>query len=174
MYRLRGGIKDYTQDKWIESFPKLSQIGVPTYKYTEILLTEPLRCFIGPKNNIPTGVNIDKAFASAQKWYGEYSLPSDCLIVAKGTDLSKERNLTRSSPIFLKEGYLLVNFKNISVGKNKNFNNPYLQYTGKTGDGWVLEGYDTNQGGWQLIDGDVLAYYANKRSTDDYMGTGTH
>lgn len=174
LYRLREGIKDYTQDKWVETFPRLSQIGVPTYKYTEITLTEPLRSFIGPKNNIPTGVSIDKAFASAQKWYGEYSLPADCLIVKKGTDLSGEKNLTRNSPIFLKEGYLLVNFKNISVGKNNEFDNPYVKYTGKTGDGWALESYDTNQGGWQLIDGDVLAYYGDKRSTDDYTGTGTH
>lgn len=174
IYRLCGGIEGFTPDKWTNSFVKLSQGGVPTYKYTEILLSEPLRTFIGPTNNIPAQVNIDKAFASAQKWYGEYGLPNDCLIVPKGTDLSKERNLTRSSPLFLKEGYLIVNFADISVIQNSNFDNPILQYTGKTGDGWLLEGYDTSQGGGQLVKGDVLAYYANMRSTEDYIGTGTH
>lgn len=174
MFNLRNGINDYSKDKWINSFPRLSQIGVPAYKYTEILLTEPLRTFIGPKNNIPSNVGKDNAFASAQKWYGEYCLPSDCLIVPKGTDLSKERNLTKSSSIFLKEGYLIVNFRDIGVGKDKDYLNPYVKYAGKTGNGWSIEGYNTDQGPWQLLEGDVLVYYADKRSTDDYSGTGTH
>lgn len=92
----------------------------------------------------------------------------------KGTDLSRERNLTKNSPVFLKDGYLLVNFKDISVISNNDFDNPSLQYEGETGDGWVLEGYNINQGGWQLLKGDVLAYYADMRATDDYIGTGTH
>ncbi|NLU52179.1 MAG: hypothetical protein GXX10_04845, partial [Clostridiaceae bacterium] len=51
---------------------------------------------------------------------------------------------------------------------------PSLKYTGKTGDGWLLEGYNQNQGGWQLLKGDILAYYVDKRATDDYTGAGTH
>jgi hypothetical protein len=94
--------------------------------------------------------------------------------VPKGTDLSKERNITRKNPIFLKDGYVLVNFKDIAIINGEDFDNPSLMYTGKTGDGWALEGYDTNQGGWQLVTGDILAYYANRRATDDYMGAGTH
>ncbi|NLM76334.1 MAG: hypothetical protein GX187_09645, partial [Clostridiaceae bacterium] len=40
--------------------------------------------------------------------------------------------------------------------------------------GWVLEGYDVNQGGWQLIEGDILAYYVDQRASDDFTGAGTH
>ena len=74
----------------------------------------------------------------------------------------------------MKDGYVLVNFKDIAVIYGDDFDNPTLKYKGRTGDGWVLEGYDTNQGGWQLVAGDVVAYYADRRATDDYMGTGTH
>ena len=174
IYGLRGGIGSYTQERWAQEFPKLSQSGAITYSNTKVLLSEPVRTFIGPTQNIPSGVNPDKAFASAQKWYGEYQLPSDILVVPKGSDLSKERNLTRNSPLFLKDGYVLVNFKDIAVINGDDFDNPTLKYKGRTGDGWVLEGYDTNQGGWQLVAGDVVAYYADRRATDDYMGTGTH
>ncbi|NLB78077.1 MAG: hypothetical protein GX796_04305, partial [Clostridiaceae bacterium] len=174
IYRLRSGMGDYSFEKWAIEFPKLSQTGVITSKYTKILLSEPVRSFIGPTRNIPHEVNADKAFASAQKWYGEYRLPLDCLIVPKGTDLSKERNLTKNSPVFLKDGYVLVNFKDIAIINAEDFDNPSLMYAGKTGDGWALEGYNINQGGWQLVTGDVIAYYADKRATDDYLGTGTH
>ncbi|NLE25179.1 MAG: hypothetical protein GX625_07540, partial [Clostridiaceae bacterium] len=169
-----GGVGPYTLTKWAEEFPKLSQSGAITFSNTKILLSEPIRSFIGPTQNIPSGVNTDKAFASAQKWYGEYRLPSDILIVPKGTDLSKERNLTSNSSVFLKDGYVLVNFRDIAVINGGDFDDPSLKYKGKTGDGWALEGYDTNLGGWQLVTGDVIAYYADKRATDDYLGTGTH
>ncbi|SHJ50398.1 hypothetical protein, partial [Thermoclostridium caenicola] len=73
-----------------------------------------------------------------------------------------------------KDGYIIVNFKNISVINDDDFDNPSLKYTGKTGDGWRLEGYNTNQNGWELEPGDVIVYYADKRATDDYFGAGTH
>ena len=174
MFRLRGGIEGYTLDQWKNGFAKISQNGVVSYKYSKILLGEPLRSFIGPEAGLPQGVNPDKALASVQKWYGEFRLPADCLAVPKGTDLSKIRNLTRNSPVFLKDGYIVVNFSDISVINNDNFQSPSLKYTGKTGDGWLLEGYNQNQGGWQLLKGDILAYYVDKRATDDYTGAGTH
>jgi len=174
IYRLRGGVGTYTLEKWKEAFPKVSQNGVVISKYTKLLLSEPIRSFIGPVQGVPGNVNRYKAFASVQKWYGEYHLPADLLVVPKGTDLSKERNLTRNSPVFLKDGYVIVNFKDITVINDDDFDNPSLGYTGKTGDGWALEGYDLSQGGWQLVTGDVIVYYADKSASDDYIGTGTH
>jgi len=174
IYRLRGGMGTYTLEKWKEAFPKLSQNGVTISKYTKILLSEPVRSFIGPVSGLPAGVDKYKAFASVQKWYGEYRLPADLLVVPRGTDLSKERNLTRNSPVFLKDGYVIVNFRDITVINDDNFDNPSLGYTGKTGDGWVLEGYDLDQGGWQLLTGDIVAYYVDRSASDDYIGTGTH
>lgn len=174
IFRLRGGMGAYTLDKWREAFPKLSQSGVVISKYSKLLLSEPIRSFTGPDRGVPESVNKDKAFASIQKWYGEYHLPADLLVVPKGTDLSKERNLTRNSPVFLKNGYVLVNFKDITAINDDDFDNPSLGYIGKTGDGWALEGYNLNQGGWQITTGDIIAYYTDKRASDDYIGVGTH
>ena len=174
MYRLRGGMHDYSLKEWVDLFPQVSRNGVANYKFFEIQLNEPVRSYVGPKNNIPASVSMDKVLASAQKWYGEYCLPANCLAVPKGTDLSKERNLTSSSPVFLKDGYIIVNFRDISVINDNDFDNPSLKYAGKTGDGWRLEGYSVNQNGWELEPGDAIVYYADKRSTDDYFSAGTH
>jgi hypothetical protein len=174
MHRIRGGMNDYSLEEWVDIFPQISKNGVTAYKFSKVLLSEPVRSYLGPLRNIPEGVNTDKALASIQKWYGEYCLPADCLVVPKGTDLSKERNLTSSSPVFLKDGYIIVNFRDISVINDDDFENPSLKYTGKTGDGWSLEGYVTNQNGWELEPGDVVVYYADKRATDDYYSAGTH
>ena len=174
MFRLRGGMQGYSLEEWTKIFPQISQKGVDVYKFTEILLNEPVRSYVGPQRNIPESVSKDKALASVQKWYGEYCLPANCLAVPKGTDLSKERSLTSSSPVFLKDGYIIVNFRDISVINDGDFERPSLKYTGKTGDGWKLEGYATNQNGWELEYGDVIVYYADKRATDDYYSAGTH
>ena len=174
MHRIRGGMNDYSLEEWVDIFPQISKNGVTAYKFSKVLLSEPVRSYLGPLRNIPEGVNTDKALASIQKWYGEYCLPADCLVVPKGTDLSKERNLTSSSPVFLKDGYIIVNFRDISVINDDDFEKPSLKYTGKTGDGWSLEGYVTNQNGWELEPGDVVVYYADKRATDDYYSAGTH
>ena len=172
MFSLRGGIKDYTLAKFKDAFPRVSQNGVTISKYFKILLSEPIRSFIGPDNNIP--VNKFKALASVQKWYGEYYLPADCLAAPKGTDLSKEKNLTASSSVFLKDGYIIVNFSDVAVINNDISDHPSLKYIGKTGDGWTLEGYNEDQKGWDLEKGDVFVYYTDKRSTDDNYGAGTH
>ena len=48
-----------------------------------MILTSPIRTLIGPKTNIPSGVNVDRANAAIQRWYGEYSLPADVYAVPK-------------------------------------------------------------------------------------------
>lgn len=174
MYQLRGGINGFTLDSWKTAFPKISQNGVLTYAYNKILMSEPIRSYIGPLEDIPANIGNNLSLASVQKWYGEFALPPDCLAVPKGTDLSKQRNLTPNSPVFLKNGHIIVNFKDIAVIRNDDFENPVLQYTGKTGDGWALENYNHNQNGWELLSGDVMVYYADKRSTEDINSTGTH
>ena len=174
MYHLRGGIGDYTLEEWMDSFPKVSQTGSPYARYWRIRIGEPFRSFIGPDSKLPQEVNPYKALASVQKWYGEYRLPVDCLAVPKGTDLSKMQNLKRSSPVFLKDGYIIVNFRDISVINDDDFENPILKYAGQYANGWQLEGYDINQGGWQLLEGDILVYYIDRRASDDFTGAGTH
>jgi hypothetical protein len=157
------------------------------------------------------------AFASMQKWYGEYRLPPDTLIVPKGTDLSRFAHITPQDPVFLKDGYLLVNFRDMEVVNNGDDSHPALRYSGRDndpspagnppfiegadtiltdkGNGWFLEGYKTNQAyqsvnktqstqtaqaaqaaqaTWDLREGDAVAFYANRRSTDDVAGLGTH
>ena len=174
MYNLRGGIGNYTLEEWMDGFPKVSQNGAEYARYWKILLSEPFRSFIGPDTGLPQEVDEHKALASVQKWYGEFKLPVSCLAVPKGTDLSKMQNLKRNSPVFLKDGYIIVNFRDISVINDDDFENPSLKYAGQHANGWQLEGYNKNQGGWQLIEGDILAYYVDRRSSDDFTGAGTH
>ena len=143
MHRIRGGMNDYSLEEWVDIFPQISKNGVTAYKFSKVLLSEPVRSYLGPLRNIPEGVNTDKALAS-------------------------------SSPVFLQDGCIVVNFRDISVINDDDFENPSLKYTGKTGDGWSLEGYVTNQNGWELEPGDVVVYYADKRATDDYFSAGTH
>jgi len=70
--------------------------------------------------------------------------------------------------------YFEVNFRDIAVINDDQFDTPSLQYSGGTGNGWALEGYSRVQSGWQLLEGDILAYYVDQRATDDMLGVGTH
>ncbi|WP_192929635.1 hypothetical protein, partial [Alkaliphilus serpentinus] len=63
---------------------------------------------------------------------------------------------------------------------NGSFGNPILGYwNGALANMWRKEGYrysktDGNGITFNLQDGDVIFYYANKRASDDYQSGGTH
>jgi hypothetical protein len=149
--------------------------------YSLMLLTQPLRTFIGPKG-VPSGVDAGRANASDQKWYGEYSLPSAPYVVPKGTNLAdygRMNGLDDKSPIFLKDGYIVVNF-NIETIRNQNINAPHLQYiNGPRDNQWQMEGFrrsitDPYGNKFNLSDGDVVFYHADKSSRDDFDSSGSH
>ncbi|MCM3130602.1 MULTISPECIES: DUF5704 domain-containing protein [unclassified Paenibacillus] len=180
-----------TRDQYINSFVKRST--EPTYVggYDVQILPSPLRTFINtferPSNANATPARVN---ASEQKWYGEYSLPAAVYAVPKGTDLAaygRSNRLNDKSPIFLKNGYITVNF-NIETIPNANLDNPHLQYIHGplNNQWWDMEGFDGADGtrdhvitdpyGVQFLlqDGDVVFYDANKSSYDDYRPYGTH
>ncbi|AZK49173.1 hypothetical protein EIM92_21730 [Paenibacillus lentus] len=147
-------------------------------------LPEGVRTLIGPKTNIPAGVDLSRVNAAVQKWYGEYSLPADLYAVKAGTNVAEygrtHRGLTDKSPIFLKQGYIVVNFNLETVQAGK-INEPHLQYIhGPLMNQWhQMEGFarsvqDAFGVTYQLKDGDVVLYHADLSSRDDFRPMVTH
>ncbi|GGH71008.1 hypothetical protein GCM10008014_55970 [Paenibacillus silvae] len=151
-------------------------------RYDWMILTAPIRTLIGPKTNLPASVNADRANAAIQRWYGEYSLPADVYAVPKGTNLetlARENTLDEKSKLFLKNGYIIVNF-NIESLRNGNTAAPHLQYIhAPLMNQWQLEGFDrspanNNSGRWPLSDGDILFYDASQSSRSDFQSQVPH
>ncbi|RRJ55018.1 hypothetical protein EHV15_35520 [Paenibacillus oralis] len=180
-----------TRNQYVSNFIKRS--SEPTYVggYDVHILPSPLRTFINtfdrPSNANATPARVN---ASIQQWYGEYSLPAAVYVVPKGTDLAeygRKNRLDEKSPIFLRNGYITVNF-NIETIRNADLSNPYLQYIHGplNNQWWDMEGYDsaddsrdhiiTDPYGVQfnIEDGDVIFYDANLSSYDDFAPKGTH
>ncbi|MNZ71995.1 hypothetical protein D3C78_903630 [compost metagenome] len=147
-------------------------------------LTGQIRTLIGPKTGIPTGVDHSRVLSSIQKWYGEYSLPSDLYAVKSGENVAEygrtHGGLTARSPIFLKDGYIVVNF-NIETIRNGDVNAPHLQYIqAPLMNQWLqMEGYTRSVKGlngiqYELMDGDVVFYDSSHSSRDDFKSMVTH
>ncbi|MGG6312858.1 DUF5704 domain-containing protein [Paenibacillus macerans] len=147
-------------------------------------LPETVRTLIGPKSGIPGGVDPARVNAAVQKWYGEYSLPAELYAVAAGTNVAEygrtHGGLTDRSAIFLKNGYIVVNF-NIETVRNGEASKPYLQYVhAPLMNQWYgMEGYARNVTDpygrhFTLLDGDVVFYHADLSSRDDFRSLVTH
>ncbi len=159
---------------YIERFTKMK---TPIGGISRLLLPEQLRTLIGPKTDLPAGVDWERANAARQKWYGEYSLPGDPYLVVRGTDLAEygrtHGGLTRRDPIFLRDGYLIVNF-NVESIRDGDVSHPHLQYIhAPLMNQWTLEGYArSKQDAWahrfELRDGDVVFFDADKSYRDDF------
>ncbi|SDM14426.1 Ig-like domain (group 2) [Paenibacillus sp. OK060] len=180
-----------TRNQYLNSYLKRAKEATYVGGYDVQVLPSPLRTYINtfdrPSNANATPARVN---ASVQQWYGEYSLPAAVYVVPAGTDLAaygKKNRLDEKSPIFLKNGYITVNF-NIETIRNADLNNPYLQYIHGplNNQWWDMEGYDGTDGSrdhkitdpygvqFLLQDGDVMFYEANKSSYDDYTPNGTH
>ncbi len=151
-------------------------------RYNWMILPSQIRTLIGPKTDIPSGVNVDRANAAIQRWYGEYSLPADVYAVSKGTDLellSRQNQLDEKATVFLRDGYIVVNF-DIETLRNGNTNAPHLQYIhGPLMNQWQMEGFDNSpvdgQGrSWAMQDGDVVFYHADQSSRNDFQSQVPH
>ncbi|MBL0386948.1 hypothetical protein JJB07_09805 [Tumebacillus sp. ITR2] len=144
--------------------------------YSWQLLASGVRTFIGVHSNDAGDAAL--ANASVQKWYGEYSLPAAVKVVEKNLDLAVyagTHRLDDHSDIFKKDGYIIVTF-NIESIQNGNTSAPHLQYIyGPWDNQWSMEGRRTSftdvEGHvFQILDGDILYYHADKSSYDD-LGT---
>ncbi|MBP1903630.1 hypothetical protein J2Z32_000242 [Paenibacillus turicensis] len=152
--------------------------------YGGLFLSAPIRTYIGPKTELPTGVDPYRANAAIQKWYGEYSIPAGVYAVEKGTNIAEygrtHQGLDDASPIFLKEGYIVVNFDLRSV-QNGQRDTPHLQYIqGKLMNQWSqMEGFkkdviDPYGRTLPIQDGDVIYYDGKYSSRSDFVPMVTH
>lgn len=163
---------------------KFTKLKTPVGGYGLLILPEQLKTLIGPKE-IPTNASVttERANASIQQWFGEYSIPADVYTVAKGTNLAEygrvNGGLTDKSPIFLKDGYIVVNFDIESI-QNGNLQEPHLQYIhAPLMNQWRMEGYrpnilDSYLNVYHVKDGDVVFYNADKSSRDDFSAQAPH
>ena len=185
-----------------EYVDKVTLQKTPVGSYDLLLLPEQLRTMIGPKKEyqgvaMPQVVDAQRANASIQQWYGEYSLPAAPYIVKAGESLQeyhrKNGKLDNKSQIFLqnryKNGYILVNFDIESIRDGK-LDEPHLQYIHapemnkviggvKRQNQWEMEGFqskvqDAYGNTFELENGDVVLYHANKSSRDDFQSRVTH
>ncbi|MGE6667949.1 DUF5704 domain-containing protein [Paenibacillus xylanexedens] len=164
---------------------KFTKMKTPVGGYSLLLMPEQLRTFIGPKTNIPTNASADvlRANAAIQQWYGEYSLPAEPDVVQAGTNLAEygrtHGGLDATSPIFLKNGYIVVNF-NLESIQEGNLRAPHLQYIhAPLMNQWLLEGFqrqveDSYGNSFTLRDGDVVFYHADRSSRDDFSAQVPH
>jgi len=164
-------------------FKDYSKKNVITGTYGWQILNWRLRTAIGP-TDAPTNTMIPSSdvVASEQQWHSEYSLPSKLYVVEKGTNVTTyaaQNKMNDNAPIFLKDGYIIVNF-NIESIQNGDLDNPHLQYiNAPLMNQWKLEGYQSSfTDGYNYVfnlkDGDVIFYQGNQSSDDDFKSTVTH
>lgn len=179
------GLFEHTfTDKYLNDFTKRKTV-IGGYHW--MALPWQLRTWIGPQaNDVPRSAMVptNDAMAREQQWYGEYSLPAQVNVVEKGFDVAEYariNTLTDNSPIFLKDGYIIVNF-NIETIQNGNTANPHLQYI-NTGipkaNQWKREGFnnsfiDPYGKTFNLLQGDVVFYHADESSYTDFNASGSH
>lgn len=169
--------------KYIKHFSKDS---IATGPYGWQILNWKLRTYRGPKENqVPpnTMVPANDIIAREQTWYGEYSLPTKVYAVEKGKEIGAAAQVGRiyeNHPMFLKDGYIIVNF-NIESIRNGDVNNPYLQYINAhyMNQWYDMEGFkrsfvDNYGYSFSLRDGDVLFYHGNAGSDLDFAPSVTH
>ncbi|WP_237691024.1 DUF5704 domain-containing protein [Paenibacillus caui] len=179
-----GEIAAISREAFVAKFVNVfSKRRVTAGTYHSLLLTGDIRTLIGPKTEVPLSVDPQRAIAAVQKWYGEYSLPAEVYVAKQGTDLAEygrtHGGLTDRSDIFLKKGYIIVNFDLESL-PGGDAAHPRLQYIhAPLMNQWRLEGYERRVADYagnvfSLKDGDVVFYHAGLSSRDDFRPLVTH
>ena len=132
------------------------------------------------KFDIPEWIDFDKVERSCQRWYFEYYVPADIHIVEKGTSIGK--NIDFTDDIWLKDGYLVMNFE-IKTIQDRNF---YLDYKNDYNSRvygccnmWEKEGMVNKKtdylGNQFLVQSGDIAWFDIKNSVStDYISGGTH
>lgn len=164
---------------------KESKKAVETGPYGWQMLSSNLRTLIGPEKTIVPSYSMvpaADAVRAEQNWYGEYSLPAKTYVVEKGKNISalglSGEKINEHNPIFLKDGYIIVNFDIETIREGK-VNEPYLSYYGSVNNQWKREGFNYTQTDstgniFRLSDGDTVLYHADKSSLDDFSTSVTH
>lgn len=179
-----GAAGGMNRNEYINSYVnKYTKQKTPVGSYSLLILPEQLRTFLSLKDPVPESVNRERADVSIQKWYGEYSLPADPYVVEAGTNVAEygrtHGGLDDKSPIFLKNGYIVVNF-NIESIQAGDLKNPHLQYIyAPLMNQWQMEGFNRNiqdayGNRFALKDGDVVFYQTDQSSRDDFSSQVPH
>ncbi len=154
-----------------------------------------MRYYVGNTNDIPLAyagdINMyNDIKRSEQQWMFKYYLPNQVFATEEGTDIQtrveNQGYLTAYDDIWLKEGYIVVNFQIDSI-KDNNYTIPRLSYgTVATGynNEWNTEGYlntklnyNTLTGTYDTLNfqnGDVALFYTDQKASDDVGTYGTH
>lgn len=183
LYRQGGALAGMPAEAFTKQYiEKLSKSKTWVGRYDWLLLSSGVRTLIGPKAGLPATVDAGRANAAIQRWYGEYSIPSDVYVVKKGTNIAEHgrtRRLDEKSDIFLKKGYIIVRF-NLESIRDGNTARPHLQYIhAPLMNQWRLEGYassytDPYGHRFSLLDGDVVFYHGDKSSKGDFLSRVPH
>ncbi|BCN30250.1 DUF5704 domain-containing protein [Anaeromicropila herbilytica] len=169
---------------------KLLSLYRNVYTFTNIMIPENLRTFVGnenmlPSRSMPYEIEEKMLTQSVQNWYCEYYIPSEIHILPK--DFNLTRYITENGPIDFKEdfwlenGYLLINFDIETIQNNER----HLSYINKENakfgycNMWNREGYlykkkDYKNNEFDFEDGDFVLYDVNKSAAKDYISSGTH
>lgn len=155
------------------------------FTYTNIMIPESLRTFVGYHSAPPSSVPINDIAKSVQNWYGEYYFPSEIHVAPKDFDIltyvKKNGPLTYKESFWLKDGYIIVNFEIETVQNG----NRYLSYINKTNEAngycnmWKREGFsytktDYKNNIFTFIDGDFILYHTDHSVSSDWISSGTH
>ncbi|MDF2820898.1 MAG: hypothetical protein K0R15_1339 [Clostridiales bacterium] len=136
----------------------LKQSKIPIGSAFSIKLENDLRSFVGNITSLPNNIGQTKGLTSISRWSGQYFLPNNAVAIPKGTSLRNSSTITESSSIFLKNGYIIVNFDIFYESNGVNYRY-YPQ--------WKMEGYNLNQG-FDLNYGDIILYETDHNASEDY------
>ncbi|WP_106766836.1 DUF5704 domain-containing protein [Paenibacillus faecalis] len=183
MYNHSGASRQMSPEAFAKQYiERISRKRTWIGRYDWLLLPSEIRTLIGPKAGLPASVDPERANASIQRWYGEYSIPSDVYVVKKGTNLAeygRGKGIDEKSDVFLKDGFIVVNF-NIETIQNGNLTRPHLQYIdAPLMNQWKLEGFsntyiDPYGSKFSLKDGDAVFYHADQSSKKDFSSQVPH
>lgn len=180
-------VSGFNRNQFMENYIKKTTKPTWIGKYSWLILPHQVRVFNGIMN-APVGVDQQRKLAAEQMWYGEYSLPAAVYVVKQGTNIAEygrtHNGLNEKSPIFLKDGYIIVRF-NIETIRDQNLSQPYLRYYPLHSDlypfnnQWQMEGFqrmiqDPYGNRFDLMDGDIVFYHGDLSSYDDFNSNVTH
>lgn len=186
-FNLQATTSQYYETAFSRFYMKhLSKEPVQTGPYGWQILNWKLRTYMGPlANQVPqnTMVPPKEIVSKEQTWYGEYSLPAKLYVVPQNSNIQEAGRvgmLNENHPLFLKDGYIIVNF-DLETIQEGDLNNPYLSYyKAHYMSQWTdMEGFknsfvDSYGNTFNLQEGDVIFYHANQSSLDDFKASVTH
>lgn len=152
----KGEIVDYAKYRYKSSKPVFS------YNPDILLLTYPFRTFVGPVTEIPDGVDSVAAAMSVQRWKGVYSLPASL----QAFPLDDAGNPKLHEPI--ETGSIAIVF-DIALSRDGNRSGPELSFVTDTSNEYLIEGYQSEQGGFSYENGTVLLYSLEQRADEDLL-----